>query len=551
MRCPRTPEGCRAPTLHEECEVQSTNPAIREADAIVKLIREVYRRHQPEKLVGLDGLLSRHIGEEQKIYEFVCKKYGETPEDSSGAKEGPPLHFHPLQRLAARPVPTPLKAFALQAQETLPGLTVNTACARKDKDAVEAAAHNLGWTAVGGKGGTVVWVTRREDMVDRLKVLRPGEWLALIPGMNIACSKSALCEALQASHATFSPRSWSIPEVSVSDICNDAFRNGPATLIVKPSFGTQGQGISLIRTPGDLKSHLEQSAFPTSVVQQYIDPPLLLNGYKWDMRLYALAVTDSLGGIQCFLAREGLVRVCPEPYTRPDSRNLHKLSVHLTNYSISKLSDKFVPATNVQDATQGCKRTLTAVLAYLEQETCGRINAEDIWKALKSLTSHTVKSMTTIAQLAAADPGTWEGCGGSDPEHTAKLVAHKQGQYFQVLGLDVLLCENGQPWLLEVNNKPSLTLDELQPLPVQSKAEINRAFAEAKRQVSGTKWGRPCRCSGHPRPHTHELGTIDVAVKLPVLEGALTIIQRAGRQLSKMTASQAVDVAHDTVFDPL
>merc|ERR1712216_642609 len=80
---------------------------------------------------------------------------------------------------------------------------------------------------------------------------------------------------------------------------------------------------------------------------------------------------------------------------------------------------------------------------------------------------------------------------------------------------------------LEVNNNPSLSIDEIRPLPSQSRAETNRLFAEAKRDVTGTKWGRPCRCAGHPRPHTHHPCAIDVAVKLPIIEGALTIVNRA------------------------
>ncbi len=66
---------------------------------------------------------------------------------------------------------------------------------------------------------------------------------------------------------------------------------------------------------------------------------------------------------------------------------------------------------------------------------------------------------------------------------------------------------------------------------VKSRAEANQLFAAEKLAGRGSgKWGRPCRCMQHPRPHEHYQCPVDVAVKLPVVEGALTIVQRATGQ---------------------
>ena len=51
-------------------------------------------------------------------------------------------------------------------------------------------------------------------------------------------------------------------------------------------------------------------------------------------RLYVLI--SSLSPLRVFLCREGLVRVCSAPYEAPSKRNAHKLTSHLTNYSINK-----------------------------------------------------------------------------------------------------------------------------------------------------------------------------------------------------------------------
>jgi len=431
-------------------------------------------------------------------------------------------------------------------------LTVNVACARKNKDALELAADQVGWTTCQGGGGTVVWVLHKEDVAERLKKLRPGQWLSHIPGMAEACGKVALSDALQALRVRFWPRSWRAPDTDVEQICEEAFETGLVSLIVKPDVGSQGQGISLARTHVELQRQLKNLAASEAIVQEYIDPPLLLHGFKWDMRLYALIIANPQGNFTCFLAREGLARVCLEPYERPDNRNLHRLSVHLTNYSISKFSDKFVYSENSSDATQGCKRSLSAVLALIEQDSGGRVNAAATWQALSLLTRQTVNAMEGIAQAAACDPATWEDVKCCSPQDLVGLAAEKSGQCFHILGLDVLLDEAGRPWLLEVNNNPSMSLDELRPLAVQSRADTNRLFAEAKRDIGGEKWGRPCRCAGHPRPHSHHPCAVDIAVKLPIVQGSLTIIRRAHEDAhGSGRSAQSAAWARGTVFEPV
>ena len=83
------------------------------------------------------------------------------------------------------------------------------------------------------------------------------------------------------------------------------------TFIIKPDGGSQGDGIYLIRDPGDLRviagSHTKQS-----VVQEYIHKPLLIDKLKFDIRLYVLV--KSLEPLEIYIAKEGLSRFCTEPY---------------------------------------------------------------------------------------------------------------------------------------------------------------------------------------------------------------------------------------------
>ena len=59
--------------------------------------------------------------------------------------------------------------------------------------------------------------------------------------------------------------------------------------------------------------------------------PLLIDGYKWDLRIY-VAIT-SINPLRIYIYEEGLVRFASEKYDTSDLKNVFS---HLTNYSINK-----------------------------------------------------------------------------------------------------------------------------------------------------------------------------------------------------------------------
>jgi hypothetical protein len=46
------------------------------------------------------------------------------------------------------------------------------------------------------------------------------------------------------------------------------------------------------------------------VVQQYIDNPLLVEGFKFDLRIYVIVMGINEGEMQAYIADEGLARFC-------------------------------------------------------------------------------------------------------------------------------------------------------------------------------------------------------------------------------------------------
>lgn len=74
------------------------------------------------------------------------------------------------------------------------------------------------------------------------------------------------------------------------------------------------------------------------VISRYIDNPLLINGLKFDLRLYVLVT--SFEPLKIYIYNEGLVRFASEPYNLANIKN--NAYAHLTNYSINKKSENFV-----------------------------------------------------------------------------------------------------------------------------------------------------------------------------------------------------------------
>ena len=75
------------------------------------------------------------------------------------------------------------------------------------------------------------------------------------------------------------------------------------------------------------------------VVSEYISNPLLLNGYKFDMRIY-VALT-SINPLRIYMYEEGLARFATCKYNNNSVSGSKSKYMHLTNYSINKKNAAF------------------------------------------------------------------------------------------------------------------------------------------------------------------------------------------------------------------
>jgi hypothetical protein len=259
--------------------------------------------------------------------------------------------------------------------------------------------------------------------------------------MNHLLKKGALTHTLNTMRSLFPheydfyPRTWFLPRqlAEFSEDCEQIHKselNKGAKLthfIVKPNEGSQGEGIYLIRTPDEYLRHLRQATMNSTanrannssssssskanklcIVQEYIDRPYLIDGLKFDLRIYVLIV--SLSPLQVYICDEGLARFATVDYQPPDEHNQAQVFMHLTNYSLNKKSDsyKFTQCANTERCgdvgddgvsdensnkstpERGSKRKLSNVFLYMKSTG---INVNKIRESIDELV---VKSIVAL-----------------------------------------------------------------------------------------------------------------------------------------------------------
>lgn len=148
---------------------------------------------------------------------------------------------------------------------------------------------------------------------------------------------------------SYYPRTWILPgEMSEFRKEFDGQGNslGNKVYIIKPDAGCQGKGIFLTRTLDNVPQN------ESVVAQLYITKPMLLDGFKFDLRLYCLVT--SVKPLRMYLFHDGLVRMCTEEYVKPTAKNINQVCMHLTNYAVNKNNDDFVqPSADSSENNEG------------------------------------------------------------------------------------------------------------------------------------------------------------------------------------------------------
>ncbi|XP_077020778.1 tubulin polyglutamylase TTLL6 isoform X5 [Tamandua tetradactyla] len=253
------------------------------------------------------------------------------------------------------------------------------------------------------------------------------------PGMSEICRKDLLARNMNRllkmfpKDFHFFPRTWCLP-ADWGDLQSYSRSRKNKTYICKPDSGCQGRGIFITQSVKEIKPGEDL------ICQLYISKPFIIDGFKFDLRIYVLVT--SCDPLRIFVYNEGLARFATTSYSYPCSDNLDDICMHLTNYSINKHSSNFM-----QDAHSGSKRKLSSFNIHME--THG-YNLEQIWRDIEDV---------VIKTIISAHPVIKHNYHTCFPNHTLNSAC------FEILGFDVLLDHKLKPWLLEVNHSPSFSTD--------------------------------------------------------------------------------------------
>mmetsp|Transcript_21428 Transcript_21428/g.31037 ORF Transcript_21428/g.31037 Transcript_21428/m.31037 type:complete len:826 (-) Transcript_21428:53-2530(-) len=250
-------------------------------------------------------------------------------------------------------------------------------------------------------------------------------------------------------------------DMRLSEAAVGTTREGDASVlwIYKPSCSNRGRGVRVMQGGREIMElireyhpHLTQSStsaeseeksrngsesparkgatytqpLPKGIVQEYIMRPLLVDGYKFDLRVYMLIAQVMPHTIVYFYP--GYARRTLKPYTL-DLSSLEDSVVHLSNTSIQKKSSDFKEHKDSQILTR--EELVDAV------ERAGDVESAAFLR--NKINSEMKKCMVDIIKASNG------------------LFIKKKG-YFDLLGLDFMVTSapNNKAILLEANTNPAL-----------------------------------------------------------------------------------------------
>lgn len=159
--------------------------------------------------------------------------------------------------------------------------------------------------------------------------------------------------------------------------------------IMKPAAKSRGRGISVINDITQV--HYGEPI----VIQRYLKNPELLNGFKFDLRVYVLVT--SFNPLEAFIYNEGFARLSTTPFSL-DPKHMANKFVHLTNYSIQKNSQNKDECSEIDSIYGGTKISLTSLRKHYKKKG---LDYDDMWEQCKQIC---LKSLAACQKQIAYNP---------------------------------------------------------------------------------------------------------------------------------------------------
>nr|CAH7714360.1 unnamed protein product [Callosobruchus chinensis] len=300
-------------------------------------------------------------------------------------------------------------------------------------DVIRRVAQRFGYKEVSeGENWNMYW-TDLSITVERCKDMKRYQKINHFPGMLEICRKDLLARNLNRMlrlfprDYNFFPKTWCLPADLGEAITYSRLRKNK-TFILKPDAGSQGRGIVITKSLKDVRPS------DRGICQVYIAKPFLIDGFKFDLRVYTLIT--SCDPMRIYIYNEGLVRFATSRYKEPNGINITNVFMHLTNYAVNKHS-----RTYNQDTEGGSKRRLTWFNNYLKTL---KHDVEAIWYRIDDVIIKTIISASPVLKHSYA---------ACFPNHDILPAC------CELLGIDILLDKRLNPQVLEVNHSPSFHTD--------------------------------------------------------------------------------------------
>lgn len=153
--------------------------------------------------------------------------------------------------------------------------------------------------------------------LDQVAKLRPHQKVNHFPGVQVLSRKDLLARQLSRFQKAFPAQYDFFPQTFLLPQDQTEFLkqfNKKRTFIIKPEAGSQGKGIYLVRRAQDV-------VMGENVAQKYLSKPFLIDGLKFDLRVYVLlAGSDPL---RIYMYKEGTANKqvsCASPRCRTSPR---------------------------------------------------------------------------------------------------------------------------------------------------------------------------------------------------------------------------------------
>ncbi|XP_069136950.1 tubulin polyglutamylase ttll6-like isoform X10 [Argopecten irradians] len=300
-------------------------------------------------------------------------------------------------------------------------------------DVVRKVSRKFGFKEVGEDEDWTLYWTDYSVALERVMDMKKYQKINHFPGMSEICRKDMLARNMNRMLKLFPkdynvfPKTWCLP-ADHGDFLAYTRQKKNKTYILKPETGCQGKGIWVTKNPKEIKPHEHM------ICQQYMCKPLLLDGFKFDLRIYCLVT--SCDPLRIFLFKDGLARFATNKYSEPTNSNIDNVFMHLTNYAINKHSSDFI-----RDDEAGSKRRISTVDRYMRQKG---YDIDKMWNDIDDVIIKTLISAHSVLKH------NYRTC---FPNHV------KGSACFEILGFDVLLDRKLRPSILEVNHSPSFNTD--------------------------------------------------------------------------------------------